>query len=392
MRKLGYNHTIAACMLAAITQALIVNFAPLLFVTFRKSFGLSAYEVTALIGVNFAVQFLTDLMASKFAPKLGVKNCLIAAHVLGAVGLSLMPLLPTVLPPFLGLIIATITYAVGGGLIEVLTSPTIEACPTENKAGMMSILHSFYCWGVVLVVLLSTLFFYFVSIDKWRLLTWLWAILPTANALYFLFVPVNTMDTVESEEKGGVALFKNGVFLILFAMMLCAGAAEIAVAQWVSTITETSLQVDKTLGDLIGTCGFSIMMGAARALHGKFSDKLPIKTALVFTSLLCVVGYLCIGLAPVPAVGLIGCGVCGFACGIFWPGTLSIASRKIPTGGTAMFGLLALAGDIGCFAGPTIVGLASGGGNGLQTGVLFAIIFPVLLIAFALLLGKKKTE
>ncbi len=392
MRKLGYQHTIAACMLAAITQALIVNFAPLLFVTFRAQFGLTAYEVTALITVNFGVQFLTDLLASKFASKLGVKNCLVAAHIFCASGLVLLPLLPTLVSPLLGLIIATVVYAVGGGLIEVLTSPTVEACPTQNKEGVMSILHSFYCWGVAFVVLISTLFFVFVGVEKWRVLSLLWAILPAANAVFLSLVPVNTLDTEESKEKGGVALFQKGVFVFLFAMMICAGAAEIAVAQWVSTITETGLQVDKTAGDLIGTCGFAVMMGLSRALYGKFSERVPIKGALIACSALCVVGYLLIGLSPVPAVGLIGCAVCGFSVGIFWPGTLSFASRLLPTGGTAMFAFLALAGDIGCTTGPTIVGLSSSGAFGLQTGVLLAIIFPVLLIVFTLLLGKKKTK
>ncbi len=392
MKRLGYRHTITACLIAGITQAIIVNFAPLLFVTFRSSFGLSAYEVTALITVNFVVQLLTDLLASKFAPKLGVKNCLIAAHIFCALGLVFLPLLPKLVPPLVGLTVATVVYAIGGGLIEVLSSPTVEACPTKNKERMMSVLHSFYCWGVAFVVLVSTLFFALVSIDKWELLALLWAIIPAVNAVYFVFVPVDTMDTEESEKKGGLSLFKNGVFLLLFAMMICAGAAEQAVAQWVSSITETGLQVDKTTGDLIGTCGFSLMMGIARATYGKYSEKLPIKIALIVTSALCIVGYLLVGFSPVPAVGLIGCAVCGLAVGIFWPGTLSLATRKIPTGGTAMFAFLALAGDIGCTSGPTIVGLGSGGANGLQSGILLALIFPVCLIIFALLLSKRKSN
>lgn len=392
MKKLHYKHTIAACLLAGVTQAIIVNFAPLLFVTFRSVYGLTAMQVTALITMNFGMQFLTDLLASKFAPKLGVKNCLVAAHIFCAAGLVMLPLLPMVLPPFIGLLVATVIYAVGGGLIEVLTSPTVEACPTKNKEGMMSVLHSFYCWGVAFVVLASTLFFVLVGVEKWALLSLFWAILPAANAVYFLFVPVYTVDTEESQAKGGLSLFKNGVFLLLFAMMICAGAAEQAVSQWVSAITETGLQVDKTLGDLIGTCGFAVMMGIARATYGKSSEKLPVTTALIACAVLCVVGYLLIGLSPAPVVGLIGCAVSGLAVGIFWPGTLSLASRKLPTGGTAMFAFLALAGDIGCMAGPTIVGAASGGAYGLQTGVLLAIVFPVLLVAFALLMRKKKTK
>lgn len=392
MKKIGYRHTIAACLIAGITQAIIVNFAPLLFVTFRESFGLSAYEVTALITVNFVVQLLTDLFASKFAPKLGVKNCLVAAHIFCASGLVFLPLLPRLISPLVGLSVATVVYAVGGGLIEVLTSPTVEACPTKNKERMMSVLHSFYCWGVAFVVLASTLFFALVGIDKWEVLALLWAIIPAANAVYFCFVPVNTMDTEESEKKGGLSLFKNGVFLLLFLMMICAGAAEQAVAQWVSSITETGLQVDKTTGDLIGTCGFAVTMGVARALHGKYAEKLPIKIALIATSALCVVGYLLIGLSSVPVVGLIGCAACGLACGIFWPGTLSLAARTIPTGGTAMFALLALAGDIGCTSGPTLVGLASGGLQGLQSGILLALIFPVCLIVFTVLLRKNKSK
>lgn len=389
MRKLSYKHTIAACLLSGVVQAVIVNFAPLLFVTFQSEYGLSALQVTALITVNFSLQLLTDIVASKFAPKIGVKKCLVAANFLCAAGLLLMPLLASWLPAFLGLAIAVAVYAVGGGLIEVLTSPTVEACPTQNKTGIMSVLHSFYCWGVAFTVLVSTLFFFLVGVENWKILSCLWACLPAATALYFCFVPVYTMDTEESEKQGGVSLFKKGTFLILFAMMICAGAAEQAVAQWVSALTETGLQVDKTAGDLIGVCGFAITMGIARALYGKCSEKITATTALAFCGGLAVIGYLMIGFSPVPVVGLLGCVVCGLAVGILWPCTLSLAAKKIPAGGTALFAFLALAGDIGCTTGPTLVGAVSGGLSGLQTGVAVAIVFPVLLAVCALILKKK---
>lgn len=390
MKNFTYKHTIAACLIGYISQAIIVNLAPLLFLTFAKEFGLQLFEITLLTTLNFLMQLLTDLFASKYAEKIGYRKCLVAAHLLCAVGLIGMAFLPSVLPSLAGLLISVCLYAIGGGLLEVLVSPTIEGCPTQNKTGMMSILHSFYCWGVVLTVLLSTLFFVAFGTESWRALTCLWSVVPLLNALFFTQVPMYEMHTGNEEKGHYKTLFKQKIFWVLVLLMICAGSCELAVAQWASALTEEGLGVSKTMGDLLGVCGFAVMMGISRSLYGKFCEKLPLKPTMAICAVLCALGYLLIAFSPIALVGFIGCMVCGFAVGIFWPGTFSLATRNVKNGGTTMFALLALSGDLGCCLGPTLVGFTSG--EGLQTGILFALVFPAVLLFALLWLKKEKTE
>lgn len=378
----GYNKTIIACLVGCIVQAIVVNFAPLLFLTFQKSYGIPLSRITLLVTVNFAVQLTVDLLSVGIIDKLGYRASMVLAHVCAALGLVLLTVLPALLPsPFLGMLISVIIYAVGGGILEVLVSPVVEACPTSNKGKMMSMLHSFYCWGCVLVVLLSTLFFYTVGIENWKLLAILWAVLPIVNGLVFLKVPIPSLDGEGDSGKRVSSLLKNKWFWILFVMMLCAGASEQAVSQWASALAEKSFGIPKAVGDLAGPMAFAVLMGTARAIYGKYGDKISIDRFMTVSCVLAVASYLGIALLPIPQLGLLSCAVCGFAVGIMWPGTLSRASLVLPGSGTALFAFLALGGDIGCTLGPSVVGFVSGlCGDDLTRGVLAAVGFPILLL------------
>lgn len=389
--KKSYKSTMCACFTGYIVQAIVNNFAPLLFVTFQKTFDIPLSQITALITVNFVIQLLIDLLSAGFIDKIGYRASAVLSHVFAAVGLILLTILPEVFAsPFVGLLIAVIIYAVGGGLLEVLVSPIMEACPTENKEKAMSLLHSFYCWGHMAVVLLSTLFFTAFGISNWRILAIMWALIPIVNAIFFTQVPIYSLQ--EEGEKGLTLkeLCCNKVFWLMMIMMVCSGASEQAVSQWASTFAEQGLGVSKTVGDLAGPLAFAALMGTSRLLYGKFGDKLNLNKCMFFSACLCVISYLCIALIPVPAIGLIGCALCGFSVGILWPGTFSKSSAAIKRGGTVMFAMLALAGDLGCSGGPTLAGLVSGNfNNNLHIGILSAIIFPAIML-LCLLISKCK--
>ena len=389
--KFTFKTTILACFTSAIVQAIIVNFAPLLFLTFQNTYEIPLSQITCLVAVNFGVQLSVDFLATFFVDKIGYRICSVAAQFLAALGFVLLPLLPSIMPPFAGLLIAVIIYAIGGGLIEVLTSPMIESCPSDNKERAMSLMHSFYCWGHVGVVLISTGFFVLFGIENWKILALLWAIIPLVNGCLFLKVPIAPL--IPDGQKGMTTwgLAKNKMFWLFALLMLCAGASEQAVAQWTSAFAEQGLGVSKTVGDLVGLLTFAALMGTARAIYGKIGDRLDMETCMIGSAILCVIAYLMISVSPWPIVSLAGCGVCGFAVGIMWPGTLSKAAVVLPAGGTAMFALLALAGDIGCSFGPSIVGFVMDSTQGsMKIGIFAAIVFPVLMLVGLLFSRKKK--
>lgn len=385
-----YKHTERACFTGYIVQAVVNNFVPLLFLTFQKQFGIPLSQVTLLITLNFLLQLAVDGASVFFIDRIGYRASALLAHGFAALGLIFLAVLPSVLPSaFAGLLISVLFYAVGGGLLEVIISPIVEACPSEHKAKTMSLLHSFYCWGSAGVVVLSTLFLAVFGSGSWRVLALIWALLPVANGIFFLKVPLAPL--VEEGEKGMTAmeLFRSGMFWVIMLMMVCAGASEQAVSQWASTFAEQGLGVSKTIGDLAGPMSFAALMGLSRLLYGKFGDKLDLDKFMRMSCLLCIAAYLCISLVPLPAVGLVGCAVCGFSVGIMWPGTFSKASAAVKGGGTALFAMLALAGDVGCSGGPTLAGFISGCFNGeLRAGILAAIVFPVLLL-IGIQLAKK---
>lgn len=377
-----YSRTIAACFVAYIVQAVVNNFVPLLFLHFQSSYHIPLAQITLLVTFNFGVQLLTDLCAVSFVDRIGYRASMIAAHLLSAAGLGLLTVLPGWLPsPFIGILISVMIYAIGGGLLEVLVSPVVESCPSDNKEMAMSMLHSFYCWGFAGVVLLSSLFFYIIGIEHWKILALLWALIPLGNALVFTQVP---MLSLNPENSGGLslkALLRNRIFWLLLLMMVCAGASEQAVSQWASTFAEQGLGISKTLGDLAGPMAFALLMGLSRLFYGKYGECMPLKGFMIASCVLCLCAYLGISLSPLPQLSLLACALCGLSVGIMWPGTFSTAAASLPRGGTAMFALLALAGDLGCSGGPTLVGLVSGAfSDQLKLGILAAIIFPLLLL------------
>ncbi|MBQ8527876.1 MAG: MFS transporter [Lachnospiraceae bacterium] len=386
-----YEHTIYASYVGYITQAIVNNFAPLLFLTMTRQYDLSLDKITLITTINFAVQLFVDLISAKFIDRIGYRVSVVAAHVFAAIGLIGMAYFPEWLPaPYAGILICVVLYAIGGGIIEVLISPIVEACPTKKKEAAMSLLHSFYCWGHVGVVLLSTLFFQIFGIVNWKILACLWAIIPLLNAVYFCVVPI--YQIAGGHEKMSLkGLFGQKVFWVFLLLMVGAGASEQGMSQWASTFAESALGVSKMVGDLAGPCAFAVFMGTARALYGKYSDKLPLKKVMVGSVSLCIVCYLVAAFSKSPVMGLVGCAVCGFSVGIFWPGTFSLAAMQLPTAGTAMYAFMALAGDVGCSLGPTVVGMAANVLDGnLKKGLLAALVFPVMILLGITALRKKQ--
>ena len=390
MRRTSYERTVTACFTGYIVQAIINNFAPLLFLTFQRSYGIPLTKIALLISINFAVQLCVDLVSAVFADRVGYRKLMIAAHILSAAGLVMLAGLPQIMDPYTGLLVSVIVYAVGGGLLEVLVSPVMEACPTENKAKAMSMLHSFYCWGHVGVVLISAIWFACAGIGRWKILSCLWALVPLYNAYVFTYVPIAPLV---SDERGSMPfkeLTSDRIFWILMVMMIAAGAAEQSVSQWVSAYCEKALGISKSIGDICGPAGFAFLMGCSRLYYGKRGENLHLHTYMLGSILLCIVCYLCISLPSARMVNLAACALCGFSVGIFWPGTFNMATAALPRGGTAMFALLALGGDIGCSIGPALVGTVSElFMEQMKYGMLAAVIFPAVLLAGMMFLKRE---
>lgn len=389
----NYRKTLIACYLGFITQAISANFTPLLFLTFKGNYGLSL-EMIAIIPLAFYLtQLLVDLVAVKFADVIGYRTCVVASQVVSAGGLVLMVFLPEILPnPFIGIIISVVLYAIGSGLVEVLLSPIVEACPFENKSGVMSLLHSFYCWGAVGVILGSTVFFSIFGTSCWKILTLIWAIVPLINIFNFLSCPIERL-LEEGEGLSVGQLLRLPIFMLMIILMICAGASEATITQWASAFTESALGVSKNIGDLVGPCMFAAFMGIARVFYGKKGEKIDLTKFMIMCGLMCVTCYLLASLSTISIIGLIGCAFCGLSVGIMWPGTICLSSKKCPKGGTAMFAFLALAGDLGAAVGPTLVGtIAHSVGGNLKTGLLFATIFPIILVVALVILYTKRKK
>ncbi len=389
-KQKNYKKTLVVCYLGFVTQAITANFTPLLFLTFKNTYGIGFEKIALIPMVFYFTQLLIDFAAAKFVDKIGYRVCVVSSQVLSAAGLVLMAVLPELLPvPFAGILIAVVLYAIGSGLVEVLVSPIVEACPFENKGGMMSLLHSFYCWGAVAVILGSTLFFTVFGIENWKILTVLWAIIPFWNAFNFMFCPIERLIEDEKRMRTG-QLLKLPLFWLLILLMICAGASEASMAQWASAFTESAMGVSKTVGDLAGPCLFAVFMGISRILYGKMSKKLDLTKTMLACGGLCVLCYLTASLSAIPIIGLAGCALCGVSVGIMWPGTISISSQKCPRGGTAMFAFLALAGDLGATVSPSLVGgISNMAGGNLKAGLFAATAFPLLLIFGLIILHRK---
>lgn len=375
----NYKSTLHACYLGYISQALIVNLPPILFVVFQDKFGLSYTMLGSLVMLIFVTQLIVDALAAKFVDKIGHRVSAVAAHAFATVGMIVLAFLPRILPsPFVGLIIASIFYSIGGGLIEVLVSPIVESLPSDAKASSMSLLHSFYSWGQVLVILLSTLALLLVGRDLWFVLPLVWSLLPLYTLFKFTKVPL--MPIAEENERTPLkTLFRSKIFLIALLLMVCSGAGEQAMAQWASLFAERGLGISKTLGDLLGPCLFAVMMGIARTWYGIKGKNINIHKTLVGCSVLCMASYIIAAIVPIPAISLLGCALCGLGVSLMWPGMLSMTAAGYPSGGVAMFAILALGGDLGCSVGPQLTGIIADGSS-LNIGLLAAIIFPAVML------------
>lgn len=377
----NYRKTLLACYLAFITQAIAANFAPLLFLTFHTDYSLSIGQISLIPTVFFLTQLLIDIFCARFVDKIGYRPCIILSELLSGIGLGGLAILPDLFfDPFLGILLCVVIYAVGSGLIEVLASPIVEACPFEHKDAVMSTLHSFYCWGSVGVIILSTAFFAVFGINNWRILAGVWALVPLYNIWNFASCPIELLT-----EKGAgmkvVDLFRTPLFWLSVVLMICAGASELSMAQWASAYSESALGISKTVGDLVGPCLFAAAMGISRVLYGKYGIRIKLTHFMIGSGILCLCCYLLASLSSDPLFGLAGCVFCGFSVGIMWPGTISITSPRLPNGGTALFALLAMAGDLGGAFGPGLVGrITQDSGNGLKAGMLVGSVFPLILI------------
>ena len=391
--KDNYKYTLSACYIGYVTQAIVNNFAPLLFVCFNREFNISFDKIALIVSLNFTVQLIVDFLSAHIIDKIGYRKMIVSAHVFCALGLAGFGIFPFIMPShYIGILTATVINAIGGGLIEVLISPIAQACPVDSKSSAMSLLHSFYCWGHIFVVVVSTVFFRFAGVSMWRWLALVWAVIPLLNSV--LFSKVNIYPLIAEDESGMKVreLFKSGTFWLLLILMVCAGASEQSVSQWVSAFAEDELGVSKSIGDLAGPCSFALFMGLSRVISSAATKKIDLKKIMLFCAALCCASYLMASLGQNAVVSLIGCSLCGFAVGIMWPGTFSLAAELLPKGSTAMFALLALGGDLGCGLGPYVVGVVSDShGDSIKTGILYSIVFPVLLILLLMSTLLKKS-
>lgn len=387
----NYNKTLTACYLGFITQAIVANFTPLLFLKFHKDYQIPLGTIALISTVFFLTQLIVDVICSYVADRIGYRKCIVVSEICSGAGLIGLAFLPDLFSnPFIGILISVIIYAIGSGLIEVLCSPIVEACPFEHKEATMSLLHSFYCWGSVGVILLSTVFFSVFGIDNWKWLACIWALVPLYNIYNFATCPI---EHPTGGEKGMTikGLFQVPLFWVSIILMICAGASELSMAQWASAYTESALGFSKTAGDLIGPCMFAITMGISRVIFGKYGDRLDLMKFMAGLGFLCLLCYLTASISANPVLGLVGCILCGFSVGIMWPGTISICSRQLPAGGTAMFALLAMAGDLGGAFGPGLVGAVTQRTNdSLKTGMLMGSVFPLILILSLFLLSRLR--
>ena len=393
--KKNYKKTLIACYLGFITQAITANFAPLLFLTFHRIYGISMGKIAIISTVFFFTQLLVDLVCAGIADKIGYRTSAIASEVFSAAGLAGLSFLPRILPdPYVGILVSVAIYAIGSGLIEVLGSPIVEACPFENKDSVMSLLHSFYCWGSVGVILLSTGFFSVFGVDSFGVLACVWAMIPLINVYNFATCPIEHL-TEEGKGYGLVRLMKLPLFWISLILMVCAGASELSMAQWASAYVESALGLSKSIGDILGPCLFAVTMGISRVFYGKYGEKMDLMKFMMGSGSLCVVCYLLAALGGSPLLGLAGCITCGFSVGIMWPGTISITSVRIPMGGTVLFAMLAMAGDLGGSVGPYVIGLVTQNAcDNLKAGMLAGCVFPIVLVVsvFLLKLLADKSE
>lgn len=389
----NYNFTIVACCIAYITQAIAVNFAPLLFLTFQNDYGVSISQIGSLVAITFIIQIAVDLFATKYIDKLGYRVCMIFSHIMAGVGFILLGILPNIMSnPMLGIWIACFCYSFSSGLLEVIVSPIVDSCPTDNKESVMAFLHSFYSWGAAFVILVTIGFFALFDVKNWYIVSVLWALVPLLNVISCFFVPIPETKG-EGEHGGLLPLLKKPFIITVVFMMIASGAAELSVSQWASAFTESGLKVSKTVGDIAGPFMFAVLMGIGRVVYAKLVKRVALLKYMLVSAVMCIAAYLLTTLSSSPVLALLGCGLVGFSVGSFWPGTISYASGKMPQVGTAMYGLLAFSGDVGCSIGPAIVAYISEAcGNNMNIGLLSGVLFPIILLCILAVMLKTNKK
>ncbi len=400
-----YTLTKYASFITCFSTAITGNFSALLFLSFHRMYGISYTLLGLLILMNFGTQLIFDLLFSFCSGKFNLKFCVKITPLVMAVGLVLLGLAPVIFKNniFFGLIFATVVASCGGGLSEVLSSSVIAAIPSNNPQRTMSILHSCYAWGVVIVVLVTTAFFRFFGIENWAALTLFFAIIPFVAFLMFLFSSVPDLEEDSEDSVQGNILKNKTMWLCVLAIFL-GGAAECTMSQWCSTYLEQSFGITKAVGDVFGVALFGAMLGLGRTLFARFGKK--IENALFFGSVMASVCYLCAALVPVPAVGMLACAFTGFSVAMLWPGSLLAVQKLVPEKSVTMFALMAAGGDMGASLCPQLVGIitdavmnlnifssASAEQISMKIGLLFATLFPVAgIVVFGIIKNKIKNQ
>ena len=387
----SYKTTKIACFIGFVVQAIINNFLPLLFIIFNTRYNLNYEQLGRLLFVNFFVQLIVDALTPALVKRIGYRGAAIACHGLAAAGLFMLGVLPLVFSNqiYACLVASIIVYASGSGIIEVCISPMVELLPGDKKGADMAFTHSFYCWGQAFTVLVSTLLIFLIGQQHWHFIPMFWAIIPLLNMINFMRVPVIEQPD-DPISKTANTLFKNRDFWIFAVIMICAGASEITMAEWASLFAQKALGVSKTVGDLLGPCAFAVCMGSGRVIFGLLDGKFNPQKALILNNILCVLCYVGVAVCNIPALSLIACALCGFSVSLSWPGTYSMAARHFPTGGTLMFSILALCGDLGCSIGPWLMGIVANSTT-LETGFLVCSVFPAFMVLTAPLLRKENS-
>ncbi|MCL2494137.1 MAG: MFS transporter [Oscillospiraceae bacterium] len=390
---INYTRTVRTCYLSTCTQALIVNLPPLLFTLFERDYGMNYERLGRLVLINFVTQLIVDAIAARLADGVGYRRCLVAAHLAAALGLALYGLLPLFLPKdmlYAGLCLATVIFSMGGGLIEVLVSPIVNEIGGHLGAGAMTLLHSFYCWGQMLTVLFSTVLLRFLPDGMWHAVPLLWTAVPLATTAGFATCPMAEPGMSETPAIPLSRLLRNGPFWLAVALMACGGASEIAMAQWASLFAEQGVGVSKLAGDLLGPCLFAVLMALVRMLYGKFENKLQLEKILRWSAVACMACYFLAALSKNAALALAACALTGATVALMWPGILHRSAGRFPGGGTGLFGMLALGGDVGCSLGPWMIGLI-GDRAGLRPALLAGAAFPAGFLAL-MFVGRREEK
>ena len=383
-----YLPTKIASYVGFVVQAVINNFLPILFIVFQNVYGLSYEKLARIIVFNFATQIIVDMCVPKIISALGYRKCAVMCQGLAALGLMMLGILPNIMEnTYFAIIMSVMVYAFGSGLMEVALSPLVEGLPSKNKRGSMAILHSFYCWGQAFTVIVTTALVLGFGFKNWTYVPLVWASIPFFNMFAFLKVPIIEPDKTEKRD-GLLNLLRNDKFRLYMIMMLCAGAAEVAMAQWASLFAQNALGVSKVVGDLAGPCAFAVFMGTGRIWYALAAKKVSFKKTIIVMSIGACICYMMVAICNVAAVSLVFCAICGFTVSIAWPGIYSAGAVAFPKASAVMYSVFAMCGDTGCALGPWLIGIIADN-LGLNIGFAAASIFPIGMILSAVLLLKK---